>query len=58
MQDVEIRNAFVRKADNLGINNQGFTEAGGFLDNPRIALRPVGPVFGVEPHPTIADVNL
>ena len=33
-------------------------EAGGFLDNSRIALRPVRPIFGVEPHAAVADVNL
>jgi len=58
MQDVEIRYAFVRKTDNLGINNQGFRKAGRFLDNPRIARRPVRPVLGVEPHSSIANVNL
>ena len=55
MQNVEIRNAFVRKADNLGINNQRFPKAGRFLDDPRIAFRPVGPVPGGESYPTIAS---
>jgi hypothetical protein len=58
MEDVEIRNAFVRKADNLGINNQRFAKSGGFFDNTRIALRPVGPVPGVETHATVANVYL
>ena len=58
MQDVEIRNAFVRKADNLGINNQRFTEPGRFLDNARIALGPIGPIHCKKTYSALAYVNL
>jgi hypothetical protein len=58
MQSVEIGNAFGRQVNNLSVNNQWCTESRRFLHDTRITLRPIISVHRVEPHPSIADVNL
>lgn len=58
VQGIEIRNAFGIETDNFGINNQGLTEPSRFLDNAWIALSPIRAVHGVEPHSSVADVDL
>ncbi|MGB2658130.1 MAG: hypothetical protein WBC84_07835 [Pseudolabrys sp.] len=58
MQGIEIRNAFGIETDNFGINNQRLTEPSRFLDNAWIALSPISAVHGVEPHPSVANMDL
>ena len=58
MQGVEIRNAFGRQVDNLGVNNQRRTKPGRLLHNARIALGPVSPVHRVKANAVLADMDL
>ena len=58
VQGVEIRNAFGRQVNNLGINNQRLTEPSCFLYNTRIAFDPVSPVHRVKANAILADMDL
>jgi hypothetical protein len=58
MQGIEIGNSLIVETNNLGIPNRADFDARCFLYNARIALRPVRSVHGVEPHPTILDMDL
>ena len=58
MQGVEIWNACVVKTDHLGIHHRAAFDARGCFHNAGVAVRPVGPVYGVKPHPAIPDMYL
>jgi hypothetical protein len=58
MKGVEISIAIGRQMYDLGIDDQGLTKAGGFVDNARIALGPVSAVSRIEPHAAVTDMDL
>jgi hypothetical protein len=58
LQGVEIRNAFGRQVNNLGINNQRLTGPSCFLYNTRIAFGPVSSVHRVKANAILADMDL
>src|SRR4029453_13706877 len=51
-------NALTVGADYLGIHDRGHIESRRFLHDQRIAVAPVVSIDRVEPHPTVADVDL
>ncbi|MGB8142647.1 MAG: hypothetical protein WCF52_19510 [Pseudolabrys sp.] len=58
MQGVKIWNAPLIETNSLGIHNRADFDACCCFHNAGIALRPVGSIHGVEPHPAIADMDL
>src|SRR5262249_32927956 len=58
VQSVEIRNAIGRQVNNLGVDNQRRSEPSGFFHNARIAFGPIISIYCVEPHPSVAHMNL
>jgi hypothetical protein len=58
MQSIEIGHAIQSEPHNLGIKNCTNVDPGRSLDNARIAFRPIGSSNSVEPHPTIANMDL
>jgi hypothetical protein len=58
MQCVEVRNSVRANPDNLSVKNCITLDVGRRIDDQRIALGPIRAIDRVEPHPTIADMDL
>ena len=54
VEQVELRNALTVETDHLCVDNRMAFDPPRFLDNARIAFRPVSPVHRVEAYPALS----
>src|SRR5262245_14796092 len=58
VQHVAIGYALLDETNDLGMHDRAAFDASSFLNNARVALRPVGAIHREQTHPTITHMDL